>query len=519
MAIAPEPRSRRRPGRRDRAWSPLRGPDAGGSGVDERPPLESLLAVLRARKWWVIQALVLVPLLVGALSATQEKEYRATANLLFRDAATELLGENLGGIEDPTRRAATNDALIALPVIAERAGTLLAESGEPPLQVSADQIEASTTVSPSGDSDLVDIEVVWDDPRVAAQVANAYGEAYIDFRRRSDQRQVEEAIALARQRLDELSPEARAGDVGANLQERLNRLELASSLLTGNAELVQRASPPDRAFAPKTSRNVIFGIILGGILGLGLALVRERLDRTIKTEEELERIYGAPVLARVPRSRKIGQGVARENAPEAEAFRILRANLRYFDADTRMASVLVTSPVSGDGKSTVARGLAMTMADLGDHVVLVEADLHKRSSVVRESSGGGLADVLGGLSLDEALVHIDAGVEGRRLTVLPSGGLPANPSELLESTAMATLIHELERRFEFVVIDSPALSHVSDIRPIVSLVSGLLIVSALGHTHKRAAADFRKQIDLLEGRPLGVVANLASMPRSGYYYG
>jgi capsular exopolysaccharide synthesis family protein len=330
---------------------------------------------------------------------------------------------------------------------------------------------------------------------------------------------VQEAIDLARQRLGELSPEQRTGAVGDNLQERLNRLELTSSLLTGDAELVQRAIPPNRAASPKTTRNIVFGIVLGGIIGLGLALVRERLDRTIKTEEELERIYGAPVLARLPRSRKLGRTVALQaNAPESEAFRILRANLRYFDADARMASVLVTSPVSGDGKSTVARGLAMTMANLGDHVVLVEADLHKRSSILEESPERGLGDVLAGRSLEEALVHVDAGTGGRRLTVLPSGGVPANPSELLESTAMTTLIHELERRFEFVVIDSPALSHVSDVRPIVSLVSGLLIVSALGHTDKRAAADFRKQVDLLEGRALGVVANLAPMPRSGYYY-
>jgi Mrp family chromosome partitioning ATPase len=96
--------------------------------------------------------------------------------------------------------------------------------------------------------------------------------------------------------------------------------------------------------------------------------------------------------------------------------------------------------------------------------------------------------------------------------------VPPNPVSLLESNRMAELLTVLERRFELVVIDSPALSHVSDARPLVGEVSGILIVSAIGRTGRRAAIDFRKQLELLEGNPLGVVANMAPMPRSGYYY-
>ena len=484
------------------------------TGARDQPALlDTFVRILRVRKWWVLQALIIVPLIVTLLTLRQEERFTAEASLLFRDAATSVLGEDIAAdFSDPTRAAATNDALISLPVVAERASSLLEG------RVDAATIQQSVTVTPSAESDLVKISAEAGTAFLAARMANVYGEAYIAFRQRSDRRQLQEAIDLARQRFDELPPDQRAGAPGASLNERLNRLLLAQSLLTGSAELVQRASVPKEPSSPDLRRNIILGILLGGVLGLGLGALRERFDQSIKSEEELEQVYGAPVLVRLPRSSKLDRNLHLERTPEAEAFRILRANLRYFDVDSRLKSVLVSSPVSGDGKSTIARGLASTMAAVGDHVVLVEADLHKGTSpTLGVPADVGLSSVLSGVPLDEALVHVDVGDE-RRLTVLPGGPVPPNPVALLESNRMAELLTMLERRFELVIIDSPALSHVSDARPLVGEVSGVLIVSAIGRTGRRAAVDFRKQLELLEGNPLGVVANMASMPRSGYYY-
>lgn len=525
MASAPSPPPRLER-ERDRAVSRWRSRVGGGSsggvrtgqdapsGPPEQPGvLDTLVRILRVRKWWVLQALVIVPLVVTVLTLRQEERYTAEASLLFRDAATSVLGEDIAAdFSDPSRAAATNDALIDLPVVAQRASTLLNGRVDPAT------IAESVTVTPSSESDLVTITAEAGSGYLAARMANVYGEAYIAFRQRSDRRQLQEAIDLARQRLDEMPPEQRAGAPGAELNTRLDRLLLAQSLLTGNAELVQRASVPEEPSSPSLQRNILLGILLGGVLGLGLGALRERFDQTIKSEDELEQIYGAPVLVRLPRSSKLDRNLHLERTPEAEAFRILRANLRYFDVDSRLKSVLVSSPVSGDGKSTVARGLAATMASVGDHVVLVEADLHKTSSpTLGTPTDVGLSSVLRGVPLDEALVHLEVGDE-RRLTVLPAGPVPPNPVSLLESNRMAELLTVLERRFELVIIDSPALSHVSDARPLVGEVSGVLIVSAIGRTGRRAAVDFRKQLELLEGNPLGVVANMAPMPRSGYYY-
>jgi capsular exopolysaccharide synthesis family protein len=524
MASAPSPPPRLDRDR-DRALSRWRSRVGSGQGAGRgvTPPptgpreqpalLDTFLRILRVRKWWVLQALIIVPLVVTLLTLRQEERFTAEASLLFRDAATSVLGEDIAAdFTDPSRAAATNDQLINLPVVSERASDALGGRVDP------QTIEQSVTVTPSGESDLVTITAEAGDGYLAARMANVYGESYIAFRQRSDRRQLQEAIDLARQRLDELPPDLQAGAPGAELNDRLNRLLLAQSLLTGSAELVQRASVPSEPSSPDLRRNLILGILLGAVLGLGLGALRERFDQSIKSEEELEQVYGAPVLVRLPRSSKLDRNLHLERTPEAEAFRILRANLRYFDVDSRLKSVLVSSPVSGDGKSTVARGLAMTMASVGDHVVLVEADLHKGTSpTLGTPADVGLSSVLSGVPLDEALVHVDVGDE-RRLTVLPAGPVPPNPVSLLESNRMAELLTVLERRFELVVIDSPALSHVSDARPLVGEVSGILIVSAIGRTGRRAAIDFRKQLELLEGNPLGVVANMAPMPRSGYYY-
>jgi capsular exopolysaccharide synthesis family protein len=180
--------------------------------------------------------------------------------------------------------------------------------------------------------------------------------------------------------------------------------------------------------------------------------------------------------------------------------------------------------MSGDGKSTVARFLAMTMADMGDDVVLVEADLHKRgmSESMVPADGGGLSRVLVEGGLDESLVEIGVGNEGdpsqRYLTVLPSGPLPPNQSELLESERMREVIRELESRYELVIIDTPPLSIVSDALSLVPEVSGVLVVSGLQHTTRDAARELTKQLALLGERPVGVVANFAAADRSGYYY-
>jgi capsular exopolysaccharide synthesis family protein len=490
--------------------------------VGESTPFETLLRIIRVHKIWVLQGLIIVPLVVMALTLTQEKQYTATANLLFRADPASALSQNAGAsISDPTRVAATNDALIALPTVAGRAAKIAGDG------ITAADVRNAISITSTQESDLSAINATTPDPQRSAKIANAYGEAYTAFRKQTDQQQLQDAINLVQNSIGALQPSERTSAQGQRLQEQLDQLRQAQALQTGGADLVQRAAPPDSASSPKVKRNLILGVLLGGIVGLGLGTLRDRLDQTLHTAEDLENVYRLPVLARVPKMRRIGrkQGQEADEGWELEAFRTLRANLRYFNVSGRLQSILVSSPMPGDGKSTVARFLASTMASMGDRVVLVEADLHKPSSSMLNGKAPqvGLSSVLGGTELDDALVTVPVRVdaqtgEPRELTLLPSGPIPPNAFELLESTRMARVLDQLEREFDVVIVDSPALTHVSDVRALVGEVSGVVIVSALNHTTRSAAQEFRKQIQLLEGNALGIVANLAPAPRGGYYY-
>lgn len=490
-----------------------------GSVNDREGLLEQVLRIARRRKWVVLQAALGVPLLALGLSITQEKEYTAEATLLFRQAP---VLEETSSVIDPTREAATNGQLVGLPIVAERAAGELGD-------VAADEILASVVVTPSADADTATISATTPSAERSAQIANAYGRAYISFRRRADRDQVQDAIDLAESSLADLGLAEEGGAEGKALNEQLDKLRLIQALQTGGAELVQPATAPSSPSSPKPLRNTALGLVLGLLLGFALAALLERVDRRIRTSEEMEDLYGLPVLARIPRSNLLGGKRARSlgtRTPEGEAFRVLRTNLRFFDVEREMKSILIVSPEEGDGKSTVAQGLATTMAEMGDDAVLVETDLRKGGAFrqVDGRAAGGLSNVLAGTPLDKVLIKVDVPIqnsdESRALAVLPSGPAPPNPSELLEGDRMSAVLDELSQHFRYVILDSPALGAVSDALALVPMASQIVVVGGLGKTTREAARALMKQFALLNRQPIGVIVNFAETERAKYshYY-
>lgn len=482
--------------------------------------IEQALRIVRRHKWIVLQATIIVPILALLFSLSQEDKYEATATLLFRQPPVALAESS--GVIDPTREAATNGQLVALPVVADQA--------EKDLEgVSASEILGSITVSPSSEADTAMITATTDEPQLAADMANAYANAYISFRRRADRAQVQDAINLAETTYAELSPEQQAGPEGQALNKQLDQLRLTQALQTGGAELVQPAEASSTPVSSHLIRNVVLGIILGALLGFGLAALLERIDRRVRSTDEMEDVYGLPILGRIPRSRRLAgrkpEGMGTQTQ-EGEAFRVLRSNLRFFHVEGGLRSVLVVSPEEGDGKSTVARGLATTMAEMGDHVVLVEGDLRKGGEFrqVNGRPADGLSNVLAGTSLERVVIDVPLPVpnmtETREISVLPSGPAPPNPSELLESQRMRDVLAELQDGFRFVIIDSPALGAVSDALALVPSVSAIVVVGGLGKTTRDAARELRKQFSLLDKDPIGVIVNFAEPERAKYshYY-
>ena len=259
------------------------------------------------------------------------------------------------------------------------------------------------------------------------------------------QQLVEEQIKTVRARGD--------SERASSLRDRAEQLYVLGSLQTGNAEQVQRAERPDSPASPKPVRSTVLGLLFGGLLGIGLVLLRARLDRRLRTTEALEEAFSRPVLALVPVAKEFDTGIPARRSRAEEAFSTLWTNLRYFNVTRKIDSVIVTSTRSGDGKTTVALNLATAAARTGSRVLLLEADLRRPSLWERISPGqpllGGLTQVLaGGTNLEDVTTKLETGDavglngDKRELDVVVAGQVPPNPAEMLDSEPMRELLRE-----------------------------------------------------------------------------
>jgi len=463
-----------------------------------------------------------------AFSLLTEKKYTATAKLLFRDPGFDqkLFGSSvLAPSQDPAREAATNVALVGLDTIAARASTVPGDGRLTPSEI-LDQVD----VIAQGQSNVVVVMATDESSAFAAKLANTIAKQYIVFRREADRSKITEALALARRQLRTLSRGERTGQEGRSIKQQLGQLRVLASLQTGNAELVQPAQPPRTASSPKPARNTILGLIAGLVLGVALVILRDRLDRRLRHRGEAEAILERPVLGVIPESRALrtGGGEALHlTGQEGEAFRMLRTNLRYFDIDQEIHSLLITSSGPGDGKSTVARYLAATAAASNVRVVILEVDLRRPTlaTLVPELRGTGLTDVLAGhVPLDQVIQEVPRYVggqpdSGRTFDAVTSGTVPPNPTDLLESDRMRDVLTDLEERYEMVIVDSSPVTVVPDSVPIMGWVSGVVIVVREKKSTKTGMGNLRKHLENLKVSPLGIVINGAAAEEEGTYHG
>jgi len=484
----------------------------------------TVLRVLRRRIGVIALCALILPVLTFAVSVSIEKLYSASASLLFRDPQFDqkLFGSAfLAPSVNPDRQAATNVELVSLDVVADRTERRLPNAGE---------VTDKVNVTAEGQSDVVTVTATEPDPRLAAQVANAFATEYIALRRQADRAKIREAQRLVDRQLTDLPASERSGPRGRSLSERAEQLQVLASLQTGNAELAERASSPSSPSSPKVLRNTVVMAVLGLMLGVALAFLLHRLDRRIRDPKELEAIFDRPILGAIPESRallKLGRASERLALQEIEAFRMLRANLRYFNIDRDVKSVLVTSAAPGDGKTTVAWNLAATAGAGGARVLAIEADLrHPRfAATIGVPPGTGLSTVLANqVEFRDAVqeVPVTGGSSGgspRTIDVLFAGPLPPNPTDLLESERMHELVSCAERDYDLVVIDTPPTSVVSDAIPLVARVGGVIVVGRLAKSTREGVTHLRNQLQNLDAPMLGVVVNAIGSDAEGYGYG
>lgn len=394
-----------------------------------------------------------------------EKKYASTTSLLLR----------VNSEVEPQRVVDTNLQLLSLPNVAAKTAQSLPD-------VSQVEVESAISSSQQGESDIIKVTATTTDPDLAAEIANTYATEFIALRRISTHPQ---------------------------------------GLQTGTVEVVEQASPNSSPVSPKPARNIAFGIVIGLVLGIGVALLLEQLDRRVKYQDDIADTMGVPLLATVAKRKAfdrkhLGNG---EMAPEdLEAFRMLRANLRYFDSNREVKSVLVTSAEPGEGKTLVSLGLALAAAAAGERVLLLEADLRDPglSRVLKLQQAEGLSRMLieGKKDVTDAMTTVSAdglaqSAGEATFDVVPAGAIPPNPPALLESQTMKELIAEAEKTYDLVVVDTPPILAVADAIPLISIVSGLLVVSGLGVTTRHSAGDLIEQLLRLRAPTLGLVVNFA----------
>ncbi|MGH2771688.1 MAG: polysaccharide biosynthesis tyrosine autokinase [Actinomycetota bacterium] len=286
-----------------------------------------------------------------------------------------------------------------------------------------------------------------------------------------------------------------------------------------SASVFETAILPARPTSPNIPQNTAIGGLLGIMLGVGMAFLLERLDSTIKSREDAEKaLTPLTVLAQVPVTKR-GREVFIETDPfshESEALRILRTNLHFFSVDRPVKSVLVTSPAAQDGKSTVAVNLATAMAAMGSRCLLIETDLRKPilDQFFDVNQTPGLSDVLSGRVEPKRAIRATT---VNNLWILPAGTLPPNPSDILGSQRMVSLLEQLESTADVIVLDSPPVRPVTDAAVLAPHVDGVVMVIKSGKTTKEAAREAINSLVRLDARVLGVVLNHVEHS-DGYYY-
>lgn len=507
----------------------------------EEPDLRSYLGVIARRKWLVILVTLAFLAVALAFSLIPAPRYRVRATVQTTGVADPLViifGNSTG--VDLDRQASAEIAYLNSATMRYAAGKAYdgSLSDSEMFRVNANEVVgANENVT----SSVVEISLVSSQPEEAAVLVSVFAETYVrqrqtrlterfvetrallgDYQERieEERREVAQPItdledqiangtaapgasAELAQRRDELAPQldSLAAEAG-NIQTQINDTQLAQTAATdGSAEVLSRAGVPDTPVSPNIPLNMAVGLTFGLFLGAALAFVRDYFDDSVKSKEAVDRVTGVPTLGLIPKVEGSGSElvtVSSPSSPAAEAFRSLRTAVKFLGIDRQVRVVQVTSPSPSEGKTFAAVNLAVALAQAGDRVVVVGADLRRPrlEQLLDVSLTPGLTGVLiGDVTLPQAIQSVPA---VPNLSVLPAGQPPPNPSELLSGERARRLVDVLGQTYDSVIIDCPPVLPVTDSLVVARMVDTTLLVTSAHKTSKRAlirAVELLRQVD------------------------
>ncbi len=505
------------------------------------PDLRDYLQVLRRRKFVIGLCLAVVLGSALLISYLQTPQYAATAKLLLKQRASQSVFANGSqGYVDPIRSVETEIEVIKTEPVQDIVRKKIGSA--PPVQV-----------RPVGQTDLVTIRAESADAARASLIANTYASAYIDFRRAQalDQfsaasEEIQSRITQLQQQVDSLgsttanlpacvnpttTPDACSQRASAEatltarrttllnqlglFQQTLDQLGVDSTVASGSAQLVTPASTASKPFAPTPTRNAVLGVVLGLLIGIGLAFLVEYLDDSIKGKEDLDRaVPGVGVIGLIPqipdwkaRERSKVVSLSDPTSPAAEAYRILRTSIQFLGIERQTRVIQMTSASAQEGKTTTLSNLAVAFANSGLRTVVVCCDLRRprlHNFFGLDNTVGFTSVLLGNVALAKALQPVPG---QDRLLVLASGPLPPNPAELLSSSRTADLIRNLAAQADVVLIDCPPVLPVTDSIVLSQRVDATVLVVSAGATSRKAAHRAAEMLHQVNAPLIGAVLN------------
>jgi capsular exopolysaccharide synthesis family protein len=473
---------------------------------------QDLIAYARIFWRWrllFLAIVVAIPAAVYLYERSQPPVYQSSTLL-------ELQSSNAGNAPVPLGSILSVARLVTTTPVAKRAAEFLNVS-----PAEGESLVGEVSTSADTNTGFLTITVVDRRPDRAAAIADAFAKAIGGFQTAQQIQSLKLQIAPLVKQLA-LIPRS-DGPSRASVTQQIAMLRSEEGSSSADATILQPATANRTPVGPKTRRSVELALIVALLLGIGAVVLAENSDRRLRTPDDLEHLTNWPLLGVIPASAFAPDGML---APrEEEAFHTLRGDLEHFNVERSVASVSIISPLVGDGKTTVAVGLAVAAAKAGQRAVIVDADLRRPQVAARlglDVPNGGLSDVLAGAQKlsDVLLEHSLHGTVDGSLRVVPAGSPPANPTALINSPRMREVLRELEAESDLVVIDTAALLAVSDALPLLRSTSGVVMVVRMNRSSRTAVRRLQRVVMSTRGAVLGVVATGTSLTAAGYgdYY-
>lgn len=456
-----------------------------------------------------------------AVSLAQSTRYTAEAAFAVHDVSQDLrlLGVNVAPAATPQQIATISAQEVTQPAVVQAVQRQLGSA-----HLSVAQLQGAVTARVAAISSLVLVRASWGDPGFAAGLANAFAQQAVDQARRRQLDQIDQGIANLESRVGR---NPRTGPAKAAQLRDLQQLKTVRQIVPP-AQITKRAEPPAQPASPRPVRNSIIGGIVGLAFGLLAAFVRDSLDRRIRRSKDAQDELGYPVLGRIGSSALGSAGLASNGRAfltdaDIDSFRVLRTNLAFFDTERPHRSVIVTSGLAEEGKTTVAASLASAAAAAGQRTLLVDGDLRRAAIASRLGiqSSPGLAEYLAGMTTEQEILQShpielgrNGGAKGQAgsappvestLVCISAGQPPAQPAELLASKRCQDFLAKVAADYDLVVIDSSPLLSSVDPLELIPYVDAVVVCVRLSRSTRDEARAVKGTLDLLPKRPTGLV--------------